>query len=594
MDSDAGRRQPGIDPAEPVEIAPRTWWVGYHHPGDPFQCHTYLVEQGDRSVLIDPGSRLTFRHTLAKIERIVPFSSIRWFVCHHQDPDITGALPVIDELVSRDDARIVTHGRTRALLVHLAPRMPFWLVDEHGWRLPLADRELEFVFTPYAHFAGAFCSFDPSTGVLFSSDLFGGFTEGFSLFAEDEGYFEAMRPFHEHYIPSREILAHAVERLRELPVRTIAPQHGSIVPGPLVAPLMTRLAGLDCGLYLLARDDSHLDQLLRLQRVLAGITRAITTYREFREVVRAVRDLVGEILPLRGIEFWSRAGEGDRVLHLAPDDRYRGRFEDPPGEIRRLLGADERTWNDLNPGGFDLVGGPGGTVRIVLPLFPPDRDLAVGVALFEAAGERVPRAELASILAPLRPALQAAVEREALFRALDLERERIYERSIRDPLTGLYTRVYMKEAVARLMRLQDREETGLALVMVDIDHFKSVNDTYGHLAGDRVLAAVAGIVRDTVRASDIPVRFGGEEFAVFLVGRGDGREVAERLRARVEALDLDGPLAGRRVTVSLGVARRLPGETLDSWIGRADAALYRAKETGRNRVVSADGEPVPA
>ena len=90
-----------ISPSEPVEIAPRTWWVGYYHEGDPFQCHAYLIEQGDQSVLIDPGSRLTFRYTLAKIERIVPFSSIRWFVCQHQDPDITGALPVIDELASR-------------------------------------------------------------------------------------------------------------------------------------------------------------------------------------------------------------------------------------------------------------------------------------------------------------------------------------------------------------------------------------------------------------------------------------------------------------------------------------------------------------
>jgi len=582
----------GIDPAEPVKIAPRTWWVGWYHEEDPFQCHTYLVEQGDQSVLIDPGSRLTFRHTLAKIEKIVPFSSIRWFVCQHQDPDITGALPVLDELVAREDARIVTHWRTRALLVHLAPRMPFWLIDEHDWKLPLEDRELEFVFTPYAHFAGAFCTFDPSTGVLFSSDLFGGFTEGFSLYAEDEGYFEAMRPFHEHYVPSREILAHAVERLGELPIRTIAPQHGSIIPGPLVAPLMTRLATLDCGLFLLAKGDSELDHLLRLQRVLSGITRAMVTYRDFREVARRLLRLVREILPVRSLEFWSRTGMDSGVLHLCPADRYRGCYEDPPEEIARILGVEERLWLDLNPHGFQHEVVTIGTSRVLLPLFSPERHVAEAVAVMEIATDDLPERDLATILEPLRPALQAAVEREVLFRILDLEKERVYERSIRDPLTGLYTRVYMKEAVDRLMHLHDREETGgLTLAMVDIDHFKSVNDTYGHLEGDRVLAAVAEVVRDTVRSSDMPVRFGGEEFAVFLVGRGDGAEVAERIRSRVEELRFDGPLADRRVTVSLGVATRLPGESLDAWIGRADAALYRAKESGRNRVVVAQETP---
>ncbi len=586
--------RPGtIDPSEPVEIAPRTWWVGWYHEGDSFQCHTYLLEQGDQSVLIDPGSRLTFRHTLAKIERIVPFSSIRWFVCQHQDPDITGALPVIDELVSREDARIVTHWRTRTMLVHLAPRIPFWLVDEHGWKLPLADRELEFVFTPYAHFAGAFCTFDPSTGVLFSSDLFGGFTEGFSLYAEDEAYFEAMRPFHEHYVPSRDILAHAMDRLGELPIRTIAPQHGSIIPGPLVVPLMTRLAGLDCGLFLLARDDSNLEHLLRLQRILSGITRAMVTYRDFREVAHAFHELVGEILPLRDLEFWSRTDVEDRILHLSPRDRYRGRYEDPPEEVSRVLDVEERLWFDLNPRGFDLLPGNDGTTRVVLPLFSPGRGVADAVALARVAAAEVPEEDLEVVLGPLRPALQAAVEREVLFRVLDLEKEKIYERSIRDSLTGLYTRVYMKEAVARLMRLHDREQTaGLALAMVDIDHFKSVNDTYGHLEGDRVLAAVARVIRDTVRASDIPVRFGGEEFAIFLVGRGDGLEVADRVRRRVEELTLDGPLGDRRVTVSAGVASRRPGESLEAWIARADAALYRAKESGRNRVVVAQEVPV--
>lgn len=80
-------------------------------------------------MLLDPGSVLTFGHTLRKIKEIIPFSQIRHFICHHQDPDITGALPLIDQMVSRDDAVLITHWRTQMLIKHCGLRMPFWLVE---------------------------------------------------------------------------------------------------------------------------------------------------------------------------------------------------------------------------------------------------------------------------------------------------------------------------------------------------------------------------------------------------------------------------------------------------------------------------------
>lgn len=97
--------------------------------------------------------------------------------------------------------------------------MPFWLVEEHDWTLPLEDRRLQFVLTPYLHFPGAFTTFDHGTHTLFSSDLFGGFTSEPQLFAKDESYFEQIRAFHEHYMPSHEILMHGLLRLRELPLK---------------------------------------------------------------------------------------------------------------------------------------------------------------------------------------------------------------------------------------------------------------------------------------------------------------------------------------------------------------------------------------
>ena len=88
-----------IDTQHAVEIANRVWWVGHYLPGDKFQCHVYLIENGNESVLIDPGSQLTFDGTLRKIEEVMPFSQIRYFICHHQDPDIAGAMSLVEQKI---------------------------------------------------------------------------------------------------------------------------------------------------------------------------------------------------------------------------------------------------------------------------------------------------------------------------------------------------------------------------------------------------------------------------------------------------------------------------------------------------------------
>ncbi len=106
----------GADTRHAVEIAPRIWWAGEVLADNPFQCHVYLLEQGDQSVLFDLGSRLTFAGTLRKIEEVIPLDQVRYYVCHHPDPDIAAAMPLIDERTDRGYALLVTHSRAQALL----------------------------------------------------------------------------------------------------------------------------------------------------------------------------------------------------------------------------------------------------------------------------------------------------------------------------------------------------------------------------------------------------------------------------------------------------------------------------------------------
>lgn len=158
-----------------------------------------------------------------------------------------------------------------------------------------------------------------------------------------------------------------------------------------------------------------------------------------------------------------------------------------------------------------------------------------------------------------------------------------------DQLTQLPNRRYFDE-YRRLLASRRRSADRVAIVAVDVDHFKRVNDAYGHLTGDAVLRAVAGAIAASVRDDDVPFRYGGEEFVVVLRDPPPGvaLEIGERIRRNVRAVDLSDFGIDRPVTVSVGVAAgEQPGEPLEEIVDRADRALYAAKESGRDRVVEA-------
>ena len=175
-----------------------------------------------------------------------------------------------------------------------------------------------------------------------------------------------------------------------------------------------------------------------------------------------------------------------------------------------------------------------------------------------------------------------------------------YQRSLSmaltDPLTGFYNRRYLDAHLESLLA-QSKEGPNMASVLLfDIDFFKRVNDTYGHAAGDEVLKAVSCDVADQLRSSDTLARYGGEEFVVVTpnLEMYKAMAVAERLRTKIEALSVAVDDQSIQVTISIGVATSWPGETPDLLLRRADEALYRAKETGRNRAISHEELAIPA
>jgi diguanylate cyclase (GGDEF)-like protein len=167
--------------------------------------------------------------------------------------------------------------------------------------------------------------------------------------------------------------------------------------------------------------------------------------------------------------------------------------------------------------------------------------------------------------------------------------QREYKRNAMiDALTGLYNRRWLDEALPRFASRYLRSGQPLTLLMIDVDHFKRFNDTYGHPAGDHVLVTVSQTLKQHLRPSDLAARYGGEEFAVILPDTdiAGARLAAERVRVAVSeaALETEGGQLLPSVTVSIGGAMLTPSQTAPALLSTADAALYESKRTGRNRI----------
>jgi len=168
----------------------------------------------------------------------------------------------------------------------------------------------------------------------------------------------------------------------------------------------------------------------------------------------------------------------------------------------------------------------------------------------------------------------------------DLHR-RLMAQTIVDPLTGAFNRRHMERCVDEAIERQQRSSASASVLLIDIDHFKRINDQLGHAAGDGVLKAIVSLIRKRARKLDLLFRIGGEEFMLLLpdTREADAAAVAEQLCRSIADSALPG---SQRVTASIGVSELHPGESLDSWMKRADDAMYAAKEAGRDRVVRAN------
>lgn len=238
-----------LDYSNAVSIARNIFWVGFRE-GERLQCNPYLLVDRGCAVLIDPGSIPDFPLMMRKVIDVVDPSLIELIVVSHQDPDITGCLPVLEDVIARPDLKIAAHTNTQRLIQHLGFRAQRYDVGKHGMEFVMSSGDrLQFIYTPYAHSPGAIATYHAATQSLFTSDLFGAITSD-SLFSMKD-FPQSMDSFHQAYMPSNAVLRNALARLEHLPIQRILPQHGTVIEGAAVKVAFEHLKGLACGIDLL-------------------------------------------------------------------------------------------------------------------------------------------------------------------------------------------------------------------------------------------------------------------------------------------------------------------------------------------------------
>ncbi|MGH9492283.1 MAG: diguanylate cyclase [Terriglobales bacterium] len=304
---------------------------------------------------------------------------------------------------------------------------------------------------------------------------------------------------------------------------------------------------------------------------------------DLKELLAKVCALVPESFPVDHVAVLLK--EGDLLVVRAQQGKLTPLFAEgahlPPGTglCTRALGTGKTVVeNDVRKVSGYIAGFPEAVSEMCLPLIAAGQSL--GVLVLESATVGAFRS------ADVRP-----LESVADICAIAIQNAHYFEQARRmafvDGLTGVYNRRYFEQRILEELERAARYAGGLAVIMLDIDHFKRVNDEFGHLLGDEVLRQLSTILTQQLRKVDVVCRYGGEEFAI-LVPQTTGEHalgVAEKLRRVIE--DWNFPGVPRPVTVSIGVAD-FPenGASRDELVKAADAALYAAKQAGRNRVLS--------
>ncbi|MBN1980619.1 MAG: response regulator [Chitinivibrionales bacterium] len=491
------------------EIAPSVYWVGSTTKYNELHCNPYLMVDHNEGVLIDPGSVLDFDEVLDNVSQIVSIDKIKYIVLQHQDPDLCASTPLFEK--HGFTGEIATYWRTAVLLKYYGIRSPFYLVNEHDFSLNFSSgRRLNFLLTPYLHFPGAIVTYDHKTKILFSSDLFGAMNtqESWNLYADETTYVETMKLFHEHYMPSHEVLGPVMEQLLLIDIHQIAPQHGSII-NKNVRSYIEVLRDLECGAFLnpikkeVAKNGGYVG-------VCNSVLKRLAAFSSAEELLAIFKD---------------------SDITIAPETLT----------ITDFSCSGPQLWNTI----FDLINASKGlawlsSVEILVRKLCAEYSIALP-SIFES-----------SFFSLEKITDQLAVENKKLKQDNIRLQETVAKTQdllMRCPITGLYNSTFFMKFIDN--EVKDNFDKQGGLLFIKIDTLNSINISFGIAAGNETLVSMVYLLEETCNLTHTFFKLDGALFGCFLPGatKTEAIAMAEKIRSAVYTTDI----FLKRITVSISV-----------------------------------------
>ena len=551
-----------------IELGKNIYWIGLKISGL-VSKNSYFVKYENEGALIDPG--LYHKSLLIRIKKNWPTLKLKFIVY----PSLNFEhYPLIWELAQNDmfeGTRIIINKVHKRFLEPLGMDEKFIFIDEHTQKF--GDHTLKFIPVEILNFPGSFFVFIEPYKILVTGPVFGSFYRSDKLFAGSSDYMNFVDEFHRGYFISSRYLSRPLEIIEKLTPALIAPSTGLLFKGKLIDELLRHYKE-----NLIAEESFYEDLTNRVMEIL-------TTSLKITDALPRIKGLLRETLNVKNLGILTMFNHDVPKLmipHRQEQVKIRNRTTKEQVEIiKDILG--KSTFYTCRGKIFEKYLGDGQYNLFSLK----NRELFGALIVVTP---HVINDDLIEFFKKLRPAFRTAVEREIIYEKLTMEVGKYKEQVWFDSLTGLYNKNYLVRESERIFGRYKRYHENFSLVMMDIDDFKIINDTYGHLVGDIVLEDIGNILRKYSRSADILIRFGGEEFLAILphTTSSGAYKFAEKIRTKVENHLIYLKDKSFKVTISAGVAGTDLVKNVNSFedlLKLSDEALYRAKKKGKNRTV---------
>ncbi|WP_069998028.1 diguanylate cyclase domain-containing protein [Cellulosilyticum sp. I15G10I2] len=532
-----------------IEIETGIYWVGNYDQNGGLHGNPYLIVDGEEGVLIDPGSVLNFEAIYTNILSIIPLEKIKYLILHHQDPDFCSSVPLFEQKGAH--FTLVTHWKTQALVKYYGIKSDYYIVNENDFKLTLkSGRELKFIQTPYLHFSGAITTYDTSSKILFSSDLFGCLAYRWDLFAKAD-YIEKMKTFHEHFMPSHDILGPVMESFLRMDISIIAPQHGSIITSDIKKHIRA-LRDLECGLFLMPIKKELLKSGGYMHVFTSVLKRyaAIFSHREVIETIKGLDVTIDE----ETLEVVDYNYTGERLWHLL--------FE-------QILAKRGIEW---------LI-----VIEPLIQKLTKEFDLTLPFVFSTITKQAEEKVYLLQ-----QENLELKKINSSLSRCVKETRESL----IKCPITGLYNyeffKMYLKTAISNIENEGDRLNPGL--IVLNLDNMAKIRFVYGDQEVNQTLKNTVYIINQLKNENILIFRLQGAAFACYLphTTKEESLIFAEKIRTEIA----DSEKYIENITVSIGIAFYEEIISSDHLADHTSEALYElcmlrvklARNGGKNSV----------